>query len=734
MKISTLFRTAVLLTAFIGTTLTATAYSFEVDGIYYNKNSDGVSVSVTYRTTSSGGSYSGNVTIPSKVTYDNKSYAVTSIGKNAFYNSTGLTSVTIPNSVTSIGEYAFKNCSGLTSATIGESVTSIGNSAFEDCSGLTSVFIPNSVTSIGEHAFKNCSSMTSASIGESVASIGVSAFQGCTALTKLNYNAITCSDFDTYSYPDRYPPFYNLNISTIIIGNSVKTIPAYFAYSLSQLSSISIPNSVTSIGNYVFQNCSSMTRATIGSSVKSIGYCAFYYCSKLSNITIPNSVISIGESAFYGCTSMTSATIGNSVSSIERSTFYGCTALKRVIIGNSVNSMKDNVFMECKNLTQVICKANMPPKYEPYYDGTHLFEEIVYQNAILYVPDLTYNYYTQTEPWKNFMEIKTESYSDDGISFATSIYPTSIRMEAVDITGTQQANAYFTFEGTNYNPLVVTGLEPTNIYSGTYTLKTANGTTVTPFKFYTSELNMVPEGAKMLTETTALLKAETNMADEETICGFDWRRLEGPDDYLGTRVYCPVYDGTMAGTLKNLAKDTFYKYRPFYKSKANNVYYGDWVTFYTGDVGVEFDPVVYTYSSPEVTQNSAILQGVALRGSDEITEQGFEYWRKNGNVNKVTATGERMSATVTGLQPGTSYIFRAYVKAGGKTSYGANVDFVTVAGGLDVNADGVVNIADINVIINYILSGNQSSQGDVNGDGVVNIGDVNLIINEILSH
>ncbi len=548
-------------------------------------------------------------------------------------------------------------------------------------SQLSSVSIGNSVSSIGYNAFAYCSKLSNVTIPNSVTLINDAAFQGCASMAWAT-----------------------------------------------------IGNSVTSIGNYVFQNCSSMTRATIGSSVKSIGYCAFYYCSKLSNITIPNSVISIGESAFYGCTSMTSATIGNSVSSIERSTFYGCTALKRVIIGNSVNSMKDNVFMECKNLTQVICKANMPPKYEPYYDGTHLFEDIVYQNAILYVPDLTYNYYTQTEPWKNFMEIKTESYSDDGISFATSIYPTSIRMEAVDITGTQQANAYFTFEGTNYNPLVVTGLEPTNIYSGTYTLKTANGTTVTPFKFYTSELNMVPEGAKMLTETTALLKAETNMADEETICGFDWRRLEGPDDYLGTRVYCPVYDGTMAGTLKNLAKDTFYKYRPFYKSKANNVYYGDWVTFYTGDVGVEFDPVVYTYSSPEVTQNSAILQGVALRGSDEITEQGFEYWRKNGNVNKVTATGERMSATVTGLQPGTSYIFRAYVKAGGKTSYGANVDFVTVAGGLDVNADGVVNIADINVIINYILSGNQSSMGDVNGDGVVNIGDVNLIINEILSH
>ena len=39
---------------------------------------------------------------------------MTSIGDGAFYNCSGLTSVTIGNSVTSIGEVAFYNCSGLT--------------------------------------------------------------------------------------------------------------------------------------------------------------------------------------------------------------------------------------------------------------------------------------------------------------------------------------------------------------------------------------------------------------------------------------------------------------------------------------------------------------------------------------------------------------------------------------------------------------------------------------------
>ena len=110
----------------------ANAHEFEVDGIYYNKTSN-TEVSVTYRGSyydSYSNEYSGNVVIPSAVTYLGKEYSVTSIGGCAFYECSGLTSVTIPNSVTSIGGSAFSDCSGLTSMTIGNSVTSIGSYAF----------------------------------------------------------------------------------------------------------------------------------------------------------------------------------------------------------------------------------------------------------------------------------------------------------------------------------------------------------------------------------------------------------------------------------------------------------------------------------------------------------------------------------------------------------------------------------------------------------------------------
>ena len=51
---------------------------------------------------------------------------------------------------------------------------------------------------------------------------------------------------------------------------------------------------------------------------------------------------------------------------------------------------------------------------------------------------------------------------------------------------------------------------------------------------------------------------------------------------------------------------------------------------------------------------------------------------------------------------------------------------------LDVNGDGEVNIADVNAIIDMILSGSAAAAGDVNGDGEVNIGDINAVIDGIL--
>ena len=165
------------------------AEDFEVGGFYYNILTDKTNeVEVTYRglySDSYTNEYSGSVTIPASVTYNGRTYSVTSIGYSAFYDCTGLTSITIGNSVTSIGIHAFAFCSGLTSITIPNSVTNIGEWMFYNCSSLTSITIPNSVTSIEEAAFRYCTGLTSITIPNSVTSIGDYAFSGCESLKEV---------------------------------------------------------------------------------------------------------------------------------------------------------------------------------------------------------------------------------------------------------------------------------------------------------------------------------------------------------------------------------------------------------------------------------------------------------------------------------------------------------------------------------------------------------------------
>ena len=102
--------------------------ALEIDGIYYKLFESNAEV------TSSGGiAYSGDIVIPSSVTFSGMTYRVTSIGDYAFKDCFKMTSVTIPNSVTSIGESAFYGCFKLTSVTIPNSVIDIGGYAFFGC-------------------------------------------------------------------------------------------------------------------------------------------------------------------------------------------------------------------------------------------------------------------------------------------------------------------------------------------------------------------------------------------------------------------------------------------------------------------------------------------------------------------------------------------------------------------------------------------------------------------------
>ena len=217
---------------------------------------------------------------------------VTSIGEAAFYDCSGLTRVTIPNSVTTIGDYAFSCCNGLADLTIPSGVMSIGYSAFSSCEELLNVTIDYGLKNIGGEAFAWCGKLTSVTIPNSVTNIGETAFSCCSGLTR-----------------------------------------------------VTIPDSVTSIGACAFEECSGLTSVTIPDSVTSIGDWAFRDCRNLTSVTIPDSVTSIGDGAFDSCLELMSVVIyGDGLKYIGEKAFAGCGKLSEIIIPRSVTGMGDNAF------------------------------------------------------------------------------------------------------------------------------------------------------------------------------------------------------------------------------------------------------------------------------------------------------------------------------------------------------------------------------------------------------
>ena len=94
-------------------------------------------------------------------------------------------------------------------------------------------------------------------------------------------------------------------------------------------------------------------------------------------------------------------------------------------------------------------------------------------------------------------------------------------------------------------------------------------------------------------------------------------------------------------------------------------------------------PTATTSPATDLTQTSATLNGTVSNPDNvTITAQGFE-WKttEGGTYAQVSATGETMTYSLTGLTANTSYTYRAFVTTANGTSYGEEVTFTTLSAG-----------------------------------------------------
>ena len=313
------------------------------------------------------------------------------IGEKMFYQSK-LKSVVISASVETIEAAAFNGCSSLATVTFekGSHLKTIGSrydyGAFSGCSTLTSIEIPASVETIEASAFKGCSSLATVTFeqGSNLKTIGggyssesyYGAFSGCSTLTSIEIPASVetieasafkgCSSLATVTFEQ------GSNLKTI--GGGYSSESYYGAFSgCSTLTSIEIPASVETIEASAFKGCSSLATVTFeqGSNLKTIGggyssesyyeafYGAFSGCRALTSIEIPASVETIEAAAFNGCSSLATVTFekGSHLKTIggryDYGAFSGCSTLTSIEIPASVETIEASAFKGCSSLATV---------------------------------------------------------------------------------------------------------------------------------------------------------------------------------------------------------------------------------------------------------------------------------------------------------------------------------------------------------------------------------------------
>ena len=257
--------------------------------------------------------YGDTLLLPSTVEHLGVQYTITEVGDTAFWKHNELVFVGLPDSMRIINLAAFCADSSLKNVIMPEGLVTIGESSFAYCTSLKSITIPSTVTSVGQASFYG-------------------------AFRQLGSAKVV---IDNASADIGWGAFYYSNITSIDLGDSVRTIGSYAFSSCYRLDSLVIPPSVTYIGSMA---------------------CCYNYYGGPRKIRLPEGIDTIRFQAFAGNYYLEEINIPSSVVYIDTAAFWECVRLPEIILPENLCYLGDYAFSDCRNISKMRSLATTPPR------------------------------------------------------------------------------------------------------------------------------------------------------------------------------------------------------------------------------------------------------------------------------------------------------------------------------------------------------------------------------------
>ncbi len=371
----------------------AQAYDFISGGIAYNvltNTATRKTAAVTYVDTNPDESgyvttYKGSVVVPAQVTDRSfNTYNVTQIGNLAMFNNQSLYHLTLPESITAIGSQAFSHCYSLLDVNIPSAVNRIGDFAFEYCEDLKTIKLPARLATMGDGVFQQCFGLESIEVDP--------ACEEFKSIDGVLYGGVKSPNGMTLlAYPGSHPS------SEYVMPDGVSTINSYALSANISMRSITLSKDLAAIEMLTFSECEVLEEVKVAE-----GNTHFSSVDGVL-LTADGKRLMVYPLMRYA----EEYEVPEGVTTIDAFAFFDVQLISWLKLPSTLTSIGELAFGAACGFRDITCMATVPPKWaiSTLIPSANLFDNTIYTQATLYVPDGSVEAYKKADGWKNFAQI-----------------------------------------------------------------------------------------------------------------------------------------------------------------------------------------------------------------------------------------------------------------------------------------------------------------------------------------